>query len=206
VSEQLITGLDFEYRLAGNKDASRQIFLYGETVHGARSGDVDCSDLDNKETDICKVARFESPTPDAQFAIFRKATTLEGLIGIRAELFSLREGSSAPSRFYVKGQLGFLTTANNGGDIIDMHHVAAGIRLSDGTFSGSYFEAGYGRNDLFQQNRWRAKFDALLSIGPKPLTRARPFVQIVIDPDFGTAPDTIQIFTGLDLNLLQLFR
>ena len=128
MSEQLITGLDFEYRLAGNEEAKRQIFLYGETVHGARSGDVDCSDLDNKETEICKVARFESPTPDAQFAIFRKATTLEGLIGIRAELFSLREGSSAPSRFYVKGQLGFLTTANNGGDIIDMHHVAVGYQ------------------------------------------------------------------------------
>ena len=164
VSEQLIAGLDFEYRLAGNKDAKRQVWLYGETVHGARSGDVDCSDPDNKETDVCKVARFESPTPDAQFAIFRKATTLEGFVGVRAELFSLRETSTAPSKFYVKGQLGFLTTANNGGDIIDMHHVAAGIMLTAGTFDGSYFEAGYGQNDLFQQHRWRAKIDALLSI------------------------------------------
>ena len=128
------------------------------------------------------------------------------MIGIRAELFSLRGGSSAPSRFYVKGQLGFLTTANNGGDIIDMHHVAVGIRLTDGLFEGSYFEGGYGRNDLFQQHRKRAKFDAFLSMSPRPLTRARPFVEIVIDPDFGTAPDSIQIFTGLDLDLLQLFR
>jgi hypothetical protein len=38
------------------------------------------------------------------------------------------------------------------------------------------------------------------------LTRARPFVQIVIDPDFRTGPDSIQIFTGLDLDLLRLFK
>lgn len=207
VSEQLIVGLDFEYRLAGDKDAKRQIWLYGETVHGARSGDVDCSDLDNKDTDLCKVARFESPTPDAQFAIFRKATTLEGFMGVRAELFSLREKSNAPSRFYLKGQLGFLTTANNGGDIIDLHHAAAGIILTDGTFQGSYFEFGYGRNDLFQQHHLRAKIDALLSIAPRQgNSKARPFVQIVIDPDFGPAPDSIQIFTGLDLNILELFK
>lgn len=206
VSEQLIAGLDFEYRLSGTKDAKRQVWLYGETVHGARSGDVDCSDPDNKETDFCTVARFQSPTPDAQFAIFRKATTLEGFVGVRAELFSLRQTSTAPSKFYVKGQLGFLTTANNGGDIIDLHHVSAGILLTAGTFDGSYFEAGYGRNDLFQQNRWRAKIDALLSIAPKAGSKARPFIQIVIDPDFGSAPDSIQIFTGLDLNLLELFR
>jgi hypothetical protein len=207
VSEQLIVGLDFAYRLAGDKNAKRQIWLYGETVHGARSGDVDCSDLDNKETDLCKVARFESPTPEAQFAIFRKATTLEGFMGVRAELFSLRETSTSPSKFYLKGQLGFLTTANNGGDIIDMHHVAAGLILTDGTFEGSYFEFGYGRNDLFQQHHLRAKIDGFLSIAPRQgNSKARPFVQIVIDPDFGPAPDSIQIFTGLDLNILELFK
>jgi hypothetical protein len=207
VSEQLIVGLDFEYRLAGDKDAKRQVWLYGETVHGARSGDVDCSDPDNKDTDLCKVARFESPTPEAQFAIFRKATTLEGFMGVRAELFSFREKTTAPSRFYLKGQLGFLTTANNGGDIIDLHHAALGIILTDGTFEGSYFEFGYGRNDLFQQHHLRAKIDGFLSIAPKKgESKARPFVQIVIDPDFGPAPDSIQIFTGLDLNLLELFR
>jgi hypothetical protein len=206
VSEQLIAGLDFAYRLAGDKEARRQVWLYGETVHGARSGDVDCSDPDNKETDLCKVKRFESPTPDAQFAIFRKATTLEGFMGIRAELFSIRETSADPSRFYVKGQLGFLTTANNGGDVIDMHHAAAGIILTGGTFEGSYFEFGYGRNDLFQQHPWRAKIDGFLSIAPRGNSKARPFVQIVVDPDFGPAPDSIQIFTGLDLNLLELFK
>jgi hypothetical protein len=206
VSEQLIAGLDFAYRLAGDKDAKLQVWLYGETVHGARSGDVDCSDQDNKETSLCKVTRFESPTPEAQFAIFRKATTLEGFMGVRAELFTLRETSADPSRFYVKGQLGFLTTANNGGDIIDMHHAAAGIILTGGTFEGSYFEFGYGRNDLFQQHPWRAKIDGFLSIAPKGNSKARPFVQIVIDPDFGIAPDSIQIFTGLDLNLLELFK
>src|SRR4030095_11550161 len=113
------------------------------------SADVYAPDPDNKETEVCTVARFQSPTPDAQFAIFRKATTLEGFVGVRAELFSLRQTSSAPSKFYLRGQLGFLTTANNGGDIIDMHHVAAGIMLTAGTFDGSYFEAGFGRNDLF---------------------------------------------------------
>ena len=206
VSEQLITGLDFAYRLVGDKDATRQIWLYGETVHGARSGDVDCTDLDNRETDLCKVARFESPTPDAQFAIFRKATTLEGFMGVRAELFPLRKASTAPSTFYVKGQLGFLTTANNGGDIIDLHHAAVGIILTGGLFESSYFEFGYGRNDLFQQNRWRPKIDGFLSLAPKVDSKARPFVQIVIDPDFGSAPDSIQIFTGLDLNILELFK
>jgi hypothetical protein len=207
VSEQLILGLDFAYRLAGDRDSQQQVWLYGESVHGARSGDVDCKDEDNQETELCKVARFESPTPDAQFAIFRKATTLEGFMGVRAELFNLRQRSTAPSRFYLKGQLGFLTTADNGGDIIDLHHMAAGLMLTGGTFEGSYFEAGYGRNDLFQQHRWRAKIDGFLSIAPQGMdSRARPFVQIVIDPDFGSAPDSIQIFAGLDIDILEIFK
>jgi hypothetical protein len=207
VSEQLVTGLDFSYRLVRTK-GDRQIWLYGETVHGARSGDVDCDDEDNEDTDLCKVARFESPTPQAQFAIFRKATTLEGFMGIRADLVTLREESTSSSKFYLKGQLGFLTTAQNGGDLVDMHHVGVGLTLTEGLFAGSYFELGYGRNDLFRsKNPVRARIDGFLSIAPQgENSKGRPFMEIVVEPDFRSGPDNIQIFMGLDINILELFK
>jgi hypothetical protein len=204
--EQLIAGFDFDYKLTRRRNGPG-IWLYGETIHGARSGEVDCSKEANTTKDACKIARLEVASAQAPLAIFRKATTLEGFVGLRAELFDLGD-ADAPSTFYVKGQLGFLSVADKGGDIVDVHHVGIGIMLSKGPFTDSYFEFGYGRNDLFEKAHGRKKVDAFLMFSRpgNPNPKAKPFFQMCIDSDFGGGPDNIQTFFGLDINVLEIFK
>lgn len=78
-----------------------------------------------------------SADANAPLAIFRKVNTLEGFFGLRAELFGVRSDSAeAAASVYVKGQLGMLTVAGRGGDVVDMHHVAGGLLLTRGPFNG----------------------------------------------------------------------
>src|SRR5262245_458811 len=205
-NEQLIAGFDFSYRMFGTKKSQRQVWLYGETIHGARSGEVGCSSEDNQQSDVCKIARFENPGVNAPFAVFRQATTLEGMLGLRGEFATLKKENGYSAKLYALGQLGFLTTASEGGDVVDLHQVGLGLLLSGGTFEGSHFQIGYGRNDLFKnKNHGRKIVDALLSfaVPNKPI---RPFVQMVIDSDFGNGADNIQTYFGLDIAVLELFK
>jgi len=198
-----VAGFDFDYQLYAGR--TRKVWLYGETVHGARSGEVDCSKDANASKDACKIASLDAPSPQAALAIFRKATTLEGMLGLRAELAEMGP-TGARSVFYLKGQVGFLSVAGRGGDLVDMHHGGLGLRLKEGPFSDSYFEVGYGRNDLFAKNTGRTKIDAYLTFGRSSTPRAKPFFQMVIDSDLASGPDNIQTFFGLDLNVLELFK
>ena len=205
--EQLIAGFDFDYPVIIY--GSSRLWLYGETIHGARSGEVDCSQEGNEEKDACKIARLDAPSPQGPLAIFRKATTLEGFVGLRAEFGSL--GGTTKSKAYVKGQLGFLSVADKGGDIVDLHHLGLGLILTNGLMRDSYFEIGYGRNDLFENNQRRKKIDGFLTFTRPDSTAdneptARPFFQIVIDSDFGNGPDNIQTYFGLDIDVLRLFQ
>lgn len=203
VSEQLVAGFDFSYRVAGNQGDARQLWLYGETIHGVRSGDVNCTG-DNAKTEICKVASLEATNQSAPLAIFRKATSLEALVGVRAEFLTLRSETTAPSQLYVKGQLGFLSVAGRGGDVVDLHHAGVGVTLTAGPFLDSYLELGYGKNDLFTRNPRRWKVDSFLAIGP-PDKGIRPFAQMVIDFDGRDGPDTIQSYFGLDIDIVKVF-
>ena len=203
-SEQLVAGFDFEYPIASKKGS--RLWLYGETIHGARSGEVDCSEDANGKKDACKIASLESPSAQGVLAIFRKATTLEGFIGLRGDLFEVGP-PGARSAFYIKGQLGFLSVADQGGDVVDMRHVGLGLQLRDDSpFGGSYFEIGYGRNDLFKRNKGRKLVDAYLTFGRPGNAKAKPFFQMVIDSDFASGPDNIQTFFGLNLDVPELFK
>src|SRR5262245_54839486 len=53
IGERYVAGFDFEYRLAGKGTLTAgQLWIYGETVHGLRSSDVDCSA--NPSAPVCK--------------------------------------------------------------------------------------------------------------------------------------------------------
>ena len=209
VQEQLIAGFDFEYRMVG--DASGvgtwpQLWLYGETVHGVRSGDTDCTK--QPHTDICI-----KPAPPrenslnsgaASLAIFRKATSFEGFAGLRLDLLPLRRNTTAASTLYVKGQLGFLTVAGQAGDVRDIHHAALGLMLTNGPLAGSYFEIGRGINDCFLDGKKRFKLDALVLFDTG--RAVTPFAQLVVDADMGDGPDSIQSYFGFHIDVRGLLR
>lgn len=151
IKERAVAGVDFAYRLYGDPAVprSQQLWVYGETVHGLRSADVDCAA--NPSVPVCKGAlTLGSLKPgDGFLYMLRNATSLEAFAGLRWEFATLRAGGNHPARVYVNAQFDFVSMAGSGNDVMDLHHLGPGLTAVNGRFSGSRLEAGYGRSDFF---------------------------------------------------------
>jgi hypothetical protein len=210
LQERGIAGIDIAYRLLGAPDSTKpknkydatrtsQLWIFGETVHGARSAEIDCKEhptiLTCKSTPEVPAA----PLTDAIF-ILRNATSLEGFLGLRYEFLTLQTGTSAPANLYLKAQAGFVSVAHSGDDVKDIHHLGVGALVTKGDFEGSHLEVGWGRNDLFVvKPRGRLKVDGYLSKKITPTLSV--FAQLVADVDGGPHADGMQSFIGFDWNL-----
>jgi hypothetical protein len=206
--ERMVGGLDFAYRLMGQPTVHfgeerhgwpNQLWVYGETVHGVRSADVDCTK--NPTFLPCQTA-LALPTrgPDQILFTIRNATSLEGFAGFRYEFLSLQPRTLSPANLYMKAQAGFLTAVGTPSAAKALHQVGLGAIVTKGLYEDSYLEAGFGRNDLFAENRLsRWKVDAFLS---RRLGRGVSFfVQLNVDTDIGPGSDSIQTYLGFDLDL-----
>ncbi|MEK6407825.1 MAG: hypothetical protein AABN34_12750 [Acidobacteriota bacterium] len=208
VTERFVGGFDFGYRLIGHNNSKTQLWVYGETVHGVRSADVDCKA--NPELDLCKLNLFNpNNIGQATLAILRNATSLEAFTGLRWEFATIQKGDDSAARMYLKGQLGLLTVAGGTDDVIDVHHIGLGVIATKGRMSNSYLEFGIGRTDLFVEHRHRRfKVDGFLSwkLSDNPkIGWMRPFAQITLDSDFGKGADSIQSYFGIDFELSALW-
>jgi hypothetical protein len=215
-------GFDFEFRAAGKPQSSRQLWLFGETLHGVRSADVDCSPANTEDRPpVCgKLAALNQE--DALQFVIEHATSLEAYAGARYEFLTLQSGSTAPAKLYMVARLGVITLSGDAtvrslnlevNRAYEAYHFGGGLLLPAGLFKGSYLEVGYGRTDLFSHDNltpWRRlKVDGYLSI---PMSRdadsrlPHVFVQLYsdFDPTHKTA-DSIQTFFGLDFDLVGLF-
>ena len=211
--ERGVGGFDFGYRLTGapqptaNAPRTRwmsQLWVYGETVHGVRSTDVDCAA--NKGFPTCDDALkafATSPAAGAKQAFFtiRNATSLEAFTGLRWEFLGLQQQSTeAAANLYVKAQAGFINIAKGPEDLADLHHIGVGAVVTNGTFEGSYFEVGVARNDLFaDKTTKRLLVDGLLS---REVSKGISFfAQIIVDSDRGDGADSVQTYIGFDFDL-----
>lgn len=185
----------------GEQYVGRNTWLFLEIINGVRSTDVQCT-ADSK-VEVCQENVPAGANGNEEFLyILRNARALEAFLGARYE-FAKGKGNG---RFYLKSQLGFLDVAGAGVDVVDSHTYLAGGFLSDDTrFRRSYVEVGLGKSDIFhsKENR-RFKFDGFLTA---PLSDARAtqwFLQMTVDSDFRSGPDSIQIYFGLDFDLRQM--
>ena len=201
-----IGGFDFAYRLTP-VGKNWQLTVLGETVHGARSQDVDCTK--NPDLSVCTENGYDPDNPQKGIVyMLRNASSLEAFTGLRFDFKRLNKDSENPAWLYVKGQAGFLTVEGNGDDVIDMHHVAIGAVAEGGALSGSFLEVGFGRTDLFLRKKdSRFKIDGLLSF-PAPSffpdvikDNIRMFVELTADTDLGGGSDSVQSYFGLDFSI-----
>lgn len=202
--ERMVGGLDFGYRLMGKPVKqegpwANQLWVYGETVHGVRSTDIDCSKNATFITCQTALAIPNRPADQILFTI-RNATSLEGFAGFRYEFYTLQPGSESAANLYVKTQAGFLTVSGAPSAAKAVHHVGLGALVTKGQFQDSYLEVGYGRNDLFAQHRLsRWKVDGYFS---KRLSKGVSFfAQINVDSDIGPGSDSIQSYLGFEFDL-----
>ena len=226
---RLIFGFDFEYRLTGDRakpttPQNSQLWVYGETLRGVRSRDVECPS-DGESPAVCADIRNTNlfPTldniPQRAAFIMKNATSFEGYVGLRWEFLGINQAdddrpADTAAALYLKAQAGLLAITPNktldatqrfwpGSDSVDNHLVAIGVVATNGGMSGSYVEAGFGRTDLFNRSHDRWKFDGLLSFSVAQ-NWVSPFVQIVVDSDFGDGSDSIQTFVGIDFDVGRL--
>lgn len=149
------------------------------------------------------------PTGKSLF-ILRNARSLEGNLGIRFEFLPLQQSQNGghPAIFYLKSEMGFLSVANGGSDIIDQFkYLALGITATSGRFKSSYVEFGLGKTELFlgDFSTKRKKIDAQLSFD-LPDAKIKPFLQMYVDSDFGRGSDSIQTYIGIDFDIPSLFE
>ena len=189
-------GFTFAYRLLGDADRVRDqnqsdvdwngknLWIYGETIHGVRSADTKCQATNAQTTGsngqsgtasgtsivstlpVCQRNLVVPANPtDQLYYILRNATSLEGRAGLRFEFLSLQQNSDIPANLYLKAEAGFLDLAGTSGSALDMHKIALGATATRGRLQDSYLEAGWGRSDVFTTNkRRRLKVDGTLEL------------------------------------------
>lgn len=209
-----ITGIDFAYRLFGRDDGDVQFWLLGETLHGVRTADVDCSAA--HAPTICQNDPVSLGEAGATLRyIIKNASSLEAFISPRLELFTFnRDSEVAAAKLYVSTRFGMIGLSDAPKSFA-AHHFGVGLASMKGPFEGSALEIGKGCNDLFERPQgrgryYRWKLDALLSVDvdllPDLLTNVigspRPFIQFYLDNDIrGPGADSVQTFFGLDFRL-----
>ena len=214
-----IAGINFQYRLLGDRTSKRQLWIYGETDYGVRSADVDCKDPETVQLSVCSNNLGSTPAstvlkgaPDQFIAILRGASSLEAFFGLRYERALLQAATDSPARVYVNVELGFLSVSGSGSDAVNLHHAGVGALAVNGMFQQSFLEVGLGKDDLFKQNRnHRLMVNGYLTVDPHYIpgfenivgagSRVRPFIQMTGSFDGGRGSDSVQTYFGLNFNI-----
>ncbi|MBN4073377.1 hypothetical protein JYT23_00925 [Mariprofundus ferrooxydans] len=213
-------GFDMEYRLLGSGENdieepndvffngvwNPQLWIYGHTLHGMRSAEVDCNA--HPTLSVCSGKILAPPNASNNLFLLRNATSLEAYLGLRYEFITLQAGGKSPANLYVSGELGFVTVADNGGDVIDMHKINLGAVLIGGAFKNSFLEVGYGKTDLFLRHKSRRFKVAAKAQWTPPLLKNMQivkdlslFAKIVADTDLGSGADSIQSYFGISYSI-----
>lgn len=204
--ERGVGGFDFEYRLMGHAGEPHQLWVYGETVHGVRSADLDLSTLDSLAA--FRLTGYANPGERTLYML-RNATSLEAYGGFRWEFRQIARGDAeAVAAVYLFGQYGLLTIAGSGGDVLDLSRYGAGVRSIGGALNGSRLEIGTGQSDFFaDHHQWRFKVDAELDwVHPALAARGMGmFTEIAIDSDCGPGSDSVQSYLGFHFDLARFF-
>jgi len=202
--ERSIFGFDFSYRLF--KHGSRQIWVYGETVHGVRSADIDCAKT--PELPSCKreLSEFGTDIAKASLFLLRNATSLEAYVGVRVELGQINMPGLHPAAVYVNFQPGFLDVAGSDGDAKASHHLGIGAQAVGGSMQGSYLEFGFGKTELFVVNPDRRYIIDGMLVRKLGDTGFSLFAQLYADVDWKDGSDSIQSYFGLNYDVSKLFH
>jgi hypothetical protein len=210
VKSRVIGGIDFSYRVT-RKAWPVQIWISGETLYGARTGDF-CKDKDEGEgeekvegeiEDKCVAEALKLGTVPR---VIRSATSMEAYITPRVEFWTLQKDSDHPAALYGTARFGLIALGGAPG-ISGAHHVGFGGIITKGIFEGSLFEVGWGKTELFLnpddgKAKWnRLKIDGLL--GRELGKGVYLFVQLYVDTTLDPADQSsgVQTFFGLEYDL-----
>jgi hypothetical protein len=205
---QFIAGFDFDYRLYGRADSKRRVWIQGQTMHGVRTADINCEPRDDQgnidTSKIPPVCSTETPFQDRVRFILENATSIEAFVSPRFEFLKIQDSTDSAAWLYTTMNIGFIAL-KDAPKVFRTMHVGLGLLADEGNFAGSYFEVGWGRNELFSPKWNRLNIDGLLSfsLDRLPLVRdnGRLFVEMTVDNDLHDGPDSVRTFFGVDVDL-----
>jgi len=199
---RVLFGVNFDYRVLGSDTSRMQFSFAGETMHGVRSADVDCTAEENKPAEC-------NPAPGVSYAraVLADSTSVEAYVAPRLVFWRLQKDTSTPASLYATARFGFIALAG-APRVYKNHHLGLGLIADDGPFAGSKVEFGWGMNELLSGRSWkRMKVDGMVTF-PVPRTggTAQFFIEMFIDNDLkGNSPDSIQSFMGIDFDIRRFF-
>ena len=216
---RFVGGVNFQFRVWPTRNVRKngpQVWINGETLHGVRTADVDCT-TDPKPA-VCNEA-LAAAGQSFRF-ILKRASSFEAFVQPRVEIATIEPDSEFATRVYLTGRFGMMMLTEGDGYAAEAHHVGIGIGSVAGKFDGSFLEVGWGKTELFapvSDRQWnRLKLDALLTIPfLQSITerarfwRMQPrfFIQLYGDFDpGGKAADSIQTFIGFDMPIGDLLK
>jgi hypothetical protein len=222
---RMLAGVEAQYRLVGDKHDPFQIWLAAFTLHGVRSGDVNC--------DATPTSALCSKKEGEKFiAILQNATSLEAHFDVRVELATLQQRSEMPIKVFGLARFGFIDltkedadvngqkTTVNSPKVFNSDMIGAGILSPAGPFRNSSAMVGWGRSDRFQSNPgWnRLKINGTLVFDLMPGFKdrvefwkrlagsPRMFVAMAVDRNpHGPGPDSVNSYIGIDVDLRRIF-
>lgn len=205
---QFIAGFDFDYRVYGRADSKRRVWIQGQTMHGVRTADINCQPRDDQgnidTSKIPPVCSSDTPFQDRVRFILENATSIEAYVSPRFEFLKVQDRTDSAAWLYTTMNIGFLAL-KDAPKVFRTMHVGLGLLADEGNFAGSYFEAGWGKNELFSTKWNRLNVDGLLSfsLDRLPLVRdnGRLFVEMTVDNDLHDGPDSVRTFFGVDVDL-----
>jgi hypothetical protein len=207
---RLTAGIEAQYRLIGEKNQDRQLWITAHTLHGVRSADANCADIV-----ACEKAQGSAA---ATFEyIIAHASSIEAQVDARLEFLTIQKNSEVPAKVYLYGRAGFLAL-EGAPKVYDANSVGAGIIAPKGVFRHSYAQVGWGVSKQYDTDQsWdRLKingvlvFDLLPNITPGTFFRdlgagSRFFIAITIDRNVWNGPDAVQTYIGADFDLRRIF-
>jgi len=202
---QFIAGFDFDYRIYGRADSRVRVWLQGETMHGVRTADVDCRPSDGSEVPPVCVQNGVNPNVSEKVRyILENASSVEAFVNPRVEFLKIQRDTDSSAWLYATASVGFIAL-KDAPSVFRTMRVGLGLLADEGNFAGSYFEVGWGRNELFAPKWNRLEIDGLLSFSLEklPLVRdnGRLFVEMTVDNDLHNGPDSVRTFFGVDIDL-----
>ena len=94
--------------------------------------------------------------------ILENATSVEAFATPRVEFFKVQRDSDSSAWLYATASIGFIAL-KEAPSVFRTTHVGLGLLADEGNFAGSFFEVGWGKNELFATKWNRLKVDGLLS-------------------------------------------
>jgi hypothetical protein len=211
---QWLAGVEAQYRLVGNKGRTFQIWLGTFTLHGVRSGDVDCN-----LTPSATLCQNHPPIQDKFLAIIEHASSIEAYFDTRVEFWTFQKKSEMPIKAYALARFGF-TDFTGSPKVANNDALGVGVMSPSGVFRNSTASVAWGRSEQFASdpgwNRLKVSGRLIFDVAPgfkdslefwKRLAGSpRAFVQINVDRHPGSgAADSVITYVGIDFDLRGMF-